>query len=111
MLTESEKEAIPRIIMVNSNNKLWRQTIAKAIDIDASTFKSDNYVITCRRYLNDELEQDEFKGSLKLSLHNALTHIDDTDNMIISVENLAYKYLKGMRLQKSIKLVYIVLQS
>jgi hypothetical protein len=111
MLSESDKEVIPRIIMVDNRSKLWRLTVSKAIDLDSAIFKSDDYILTCRRYLNDELELRKFKGNLNLALHNVLTCIDDTDNMIITVENLVHKYFKGKKIQRSIKLVYIVLQT
>lgn len=111
ILTESDKEAIPRIIMVNCNNKLWKQTIAEAIDRDRILFKSDSYVITCRRYLGDGFEVREFKGQLSLTLQSILTCIDEIDNMVITVKNLSYIYIKGKKLQKIIKLVYIIIQS
>jgi len=111
MLSESDKGAVPRIIMVGSRNKLWRQIIAEGIDLDSGMFKSSEYVLSCRRYSNDELELKKFNGCLKLALHNLLTCVKDTDNMIITVENMVYKFLKGVRVQRTIKVVYIVLQN
>ena len=111
MLTESDKEVIPRIIMLNSSDKVWKETITKAIDKDRILFKSDSYVITYRRYLSDGYEVKEFKGCLDVALNNILACVKESDNMVITVKNLSYNYIKGRRAQANIKLVYIVLQS
>lgn len=110
MLSESDKEAVPRIIIVK-NNKLWREEITSGVNQDISIFKSNNFVVTCKRHLDDELESNKFKGDLYLALHNALTYLDETDNMIITVENIISKFVRGAKASRTIKLVYIVIHS
>jgi len=109
-LTESDKKARPRIIMINSNNKRWRQMIINAINLDKSIFKDNNYFLTCKRYLDNKLELKTNKGEIQISLNNILDTVNSTDNMIITIENSMFKFFKGIWAEKSIKLVYIILQ-
>jgi hypothetical protein len=110
MMTESEIGLVPRVIMVNSSNNSWRQEITKAIDLDRNIFKGSNFVLTCKRHLNGKCEEFKFKGDLDLSLHNVLASVKSNDNMLITVENIVTSFIKGRKIEKTVKLIYIVFQ-
>lgn len=108
MLTQSDKEAVPRFVMLDQGNNKWREDITKAIDLDMNIFKSDNFVLTCKRPLDDKAEPMEFKGNLYLALHNVLAYVDENESMVITVQNIVSKFIKGVKATRTIKLVYIV---
>lgn len=111
MLTQSDKEAVPRIIILDQSNNKWKEDITKAIDMDINIFKTNNFVVTCKRSLDNGAEPMEFKGNLCLALHNVLSYIDKNESMIITVQNIVSTRIKGVKATRTIKLVYIVLQS
>lgn len=109
LLTESDMGVVPRLIVVNENSKDWRQTVINGVTIDKDVFHSDDFVINCKWYLDDELQEEIFKGSLQLALHNMLTAVIKTDSMIVTVQNKISKFWKGRKVERDMKLVYIVL--
>lgn len=110
MLNQSDIEVVPRVIVVTKDNKNWRETITKGVYQDISIFKSSDFIISCKRHLNDELESKKFKGDLCLALHNVLASLNGTVSMVITVENIMCKFTKGIKVEKTTKLVYIVLK-
>lgn len=111
MLTQSDKEAVPRIIILDQSNNKWKEDITKAIDLDMNIFKSNNFVLTCKRPLDNAAEPMEFKGNLCLALHNVLSYVDKNESMVITVQNIVSTRVKGVKATRTIKLVYIVVSN
>ncbi len=110
MLNQTDIEVVPRIIMVTKDDKNWRETITKGIIQDISIFKSSEFTLSCKRYFGDELESMKFKGDLCLALHNVLASLNGIESMVITVENTMRRFPKGIKVEKTMKLVYIVLK-
>lgn len=104
LLYDSDTESIPRLVIVNSDVKA---SINKAIDMDRNIFKSDSFILTCQR--GEEFETIQLKGSLNLTLHNILASAGYAKNMILTVENVISKFVKGHKVERTIKLIYVVI--
>lgn len=104
LLTDVEVKSVPRIIVVDSD---WRKTITNAITLDKGIMKGEKFIVTVQFASMNTLQQ---KGSLELSLHNVLASMDKPSNMVVTVENIVTKFVKGRKLEQTFKLSYIVIR-
>lgn len=105
LLGDNEVKAVPRIIVVDSD---WRKSITDGIFLDRPVFTGTQFNISCQFASSSKIE---FKGSLELALHNVLASVERPGNMVITVENIITKFVKGVKAKRSMKLVYIVLKN